>query len=125
MFNMEHNGTYSESPSIEEISAKNGKSEVDLHIRISRENYIFMKKNFNRRFSETINKLLDYLRTEQPAELKILRIGMPGEGFEPPTMRSSAARSPWLSYPGLVLVWVMSIFNFWLNHQMRGEGLKH
>lgn len=30
--------------------------------------------------------------------------GMPGAGFEPATMRSSAARSPELSYPGISYV---------------------
>ena len=53
---------------------KNSQERVDLHIRISKENYISLIENFRNRFSETINKLLDFLRTEQPAELKILRI---------------------------------------------------
>ncbi len=72
---MEQSGTYSESTSIRGLSEKNSQRKVDLHIRISKENYIFLRENFRNRFSETINKLLDFLRTEQPAELKVLKIG--------------------------------------------------
>ena len=91
MFHMEQSGTYSESTSKKEISGKNSRERVDLHIRISKENYIFLKENFRNRFSETINKLLDSLRTGQPLELKILKIVGP-PGFEPGTFASSRRR---------------------------------
>ncbi len=71
---MEQVGTKSESTFREAQRTKNGSSKVDLHIRISRENYIFLKENFNYRISETVNKLLDFFRTEQPLEFRILKI---------------------------------------------------
>lgn len=70
---MEQSGTYSESTLGNPKTAKKRQRRVDLHIRISQENYMFLKENFRNRFSETIDKLLDSLRTEQPLELKILK----------------------------------------------------
>ena len=75
MFHMEQGGTYSESTSIKEFSAKNSKERVDLHIRISKENYIFLKENFRNRFSEVIDKLLSSLRTGEPVRIEIFGIG--------------------------------------------------
>lgn len=75
MFHMEQSGTHSESTSVKRLSAKNSQQRVDLHIRISKENYIFLKENFRNRFSETIDKLLDSLRTGDPVRIEILRIG--------------------------------------------------
>ena len=92
MFHMEQSGTYSESTFRKEISAKNNRRRVDLHIRISKENYIFLRENFNYRFSETINKLLDSLRTEQPFEILVFGKRMGSEGFEPSTFASSRRR---------------------------------
>ncbi len=83
--------TYDGSTFREEPSPKRARELKDLHVTISKENYIFLKENFRGRISETIDKLVDFLRTEQPAELKILRIvGSPG--FEPGTFASSRRR---------------------------------
>ncbi len=66
--------TYDGSTFREELSPKRARELKDLHITISKENYIFLKENFRGRISETINKLVDFLRTEQPIEIKILKI---------------------------------------------------
>ncbi len=83
MFHMEQSGTYSESTLRKPQTTKNSQRKVDLHIRISQENYIFLKENYRNRFSETIDKLLDFLRTEQPLEFKILKIGCPERDLNP------------------------------------------
>lgn len=71
MFHVEQSGTYFESTLKERQMPKNSQERVDLHIRISKENYISLIENFRNRFSETINKLLDFLRTEQPFEILV------------------------------------------------------
>ena len=87
MFHMEQGGTHSESTSMRELSAKNSQQRVDLHIRISRENYIFLKENFRNRFSEVIDKLLSSFRTGEQVSIEILKIGVCGG-------RDSNRRSP-------------------------------
>lgn len=74
---MEQVGTYSESTLRNLQPSKNSQRKVDLHIRISQENYIFLKENFKYRFSETIDKLLTSFRTGEPIEIQIFKI----EGF--------------------------------------------
>ncbi len=67
--------TYGGSTFREEISPKRVRELKDLHITISKENYIFLKENFRGRISETFDKLVGWLRTGEPAEIQILRIG--------------------------------------------------
>ena len=66
--------TYNESTFREELSPKRARELKDLHVTISKENYIFLKENFGGRISETIDKLVDFLRTEEPIEIQILKI---------------------------------------------------
>ncbi len=51
VFYVEQSGTYFESTLRNPETTKNGQRRVDLHIRISKENYIFLKENFRHRFS--------------------------------------------------------------------------
>jgi len=74
MFQMEQAGTYSESTSIKELPAKKRQERVDLHIRISKDNYIFLKENFGNRFSGTIDKLITSLRAGKPITIEIFKI---------------------------------------------------
>jgi hypothetical protein len=91
---MEQVGTYSESTLRNLQPSKNSQRKVDLHIRISQENYIFLKENFRGKISETIDKLLTSFRTEQPAELKVLKIGWarPDSNRRPPPCKGSYKR---------------------------------
>jgi len=77
MFHMEQVGTYSESTLRKPQTTKNSQKKVDLHIRISQDNYIFLKENFRGKISETIDKLLTSFRTGEPIEIQIFKI----EGF--------------------------------------------
>ena len=66
--------TYDGSTFREELSPKRARELKDLHITISKENYIFLKENFRGRISETIDKLVEFLRTGNPIEIQILKI---------------------------------------------------
>lgn len=89
---MEQTGTYSESDRKKLGIGKEAQGRHDLHIRISSENYIFLKEYFRNRFSETIDKLLSFLRTKKPLEMRIL-IEEPRAGFEPATACLPSKRS--------------------------------
>ena len=82
---------------------KKGRKKLRMTIWFSKENYEFLKENYDGRISEIMDAFATFLRTENVVEVSVLRIGMPGAGFEPATMRSSAARSPWLSYPDITI----------------------
>ncbi|WP_202320203.1 hypothetical protein [Archaeoglobus neptunius] len=66
--------TYSGSTFREELSPKRARELKDLRIRISKENYIFLKENFRGRISEIIDSFISYLRTGEPIEIQILKI---------------------------------------------------
>ncbi len=69
--------TYDGSTLREKFSPKRARELKDLHVTISKENYIFLKENFRGKISETIDKFVDFLRTGKPVEIQIFKI----EGF--------------------------------------------
>ncbi|MDK2877142.1 MAG: hypothetical protein PWQ22_1552 [Archaeoglobaceae archaeon] len=73
MFHMEQTGTYSESDRKKLGIGKEAQGRHDLHIRISSENYIFLKEYFRNRFSSHGRDLnprpLAYQASALPAEL--------------------------------------------------------
>ncbi len=57
---------------------KKGRKKLRMTIWFSKENYIFLKENYDGKISEIMNAFATFLRTNNPITIQILKIGACG-----------------------------------------------
>ena len=95
------------------VRGKPNRKRLPFHITLEKETIELIRKKTSNASKFIEELVLVALKGEPASIVEILPKHMPGAGFEPATMRSSAARSPWLSYPGSKPYQQKDIFNFW------------